>query len=116
MAQGQQAMSRDVGYLVEVALEPSGALQRIGAERIGRFEHQKRLLALGKDTLEIERGLRHGVAGDDQTLDCRIGRDPRGAVHTGHGEERKMVTIQPRAFSTRRKNRTGSGEISIDYE
>jgi hypothetical protein len=43
----------------------------------------------GKHALEIERGLRHGIAGHDQALDCRIGGYPRRAVDAGCGEDRR---------------------------
>ena len=53
---------------------------------VRRFEHEERLLALGKHPLEFEGRLRHGIAGHHETLDGRIRGYARGPVDAGQGE------------------------------
>jgi hypothetical protein len=71
--------------------ESVGGAQRGKAQRIRRFEHDKRLLALGEQTIEIERGARQGIAGHDQTLDRRIIRHPHGAGYARRGEDQECA-------------------------
>jgi len=61
-------MRRDMRDFVEVAFEAHSPFQHVGAEGIGRFQHQQRLFLFGKYLLEIQGCLRDGIAGHDQAF------------------------------------------------
>ncbi len=85
----EEAVGRDVRNLGEPALESVGGAQRGEAQGIRCFEHDERLLALGKQTIEIARGERDGVVGHDQAIDGRIVGHPQGAIDARRGEEQE---------------------------
>ena len=58
-----------------------------GGERVWPFEHDQRLLALGKQTIEFYGRLCGGIASDDQTVNCGVIGDPRGAVDAGRRQD-----------------------------
>ena len=100
----EEAVSLDLRNPGELVLESVGGAQRGEAQGIRRFEHEERLLALGKQALELERGARDGIAGHDQTLDRRIIGHAQGAVDSRRGEDQEYARDPALAHrSTRRK-------------
>src|SRR6202044_3138306 len=87
----QETVSLDVGNLRESLFEPIGGAQGLEAEWVRRFEHDERLIALGKQPVEFGSGARHGVAGDDQTLDGGIVRDLQRAIYSRVRQHEKQA-------------------------
>src|SRR5580700_3504914 len=78
----QETVSLDLGNLREFLLEPVSRAQGLEAERIRRFEHDERLIALGEQPVEFGSGARHRIAGNDQTLDGGIVGDLQRTVYS----------------------------------
>ncbi len=87
----EQAVRLDLRNLGELPLQPVRGSQRGKVQWIRRFEHDQRLLALGEQTLELERGSCDGIAGHDESLDRRIVRHPQGAVYARCGQKQERA-------------------------
>jgi len=84
-------MRLDVRNLGELVLESVSGAQRGETQGVRRFEHDERLLSLGKYTIEFERGARDGIAGYDQPFDCGIIGYLQGAIDTRRGEQQECA-------------------------
>ncbi len=86
---GEEAVRLDVWNLCQVALEPARGVQRRGAQRIRRFEHEQCLIAFRIDLLEIGRSLGQRIPADGQAVDGGIVGDLQGAVDSGGRQDRE---------------------------
>ena len=84
-------MSLDLRNLAEFPLQSPGTLQRGLTQGVGRFEHDERLLSLGKYTIEFERGARDGIAGYDESFDRGIIGYPQGSIYARRGEDQECA-------------------------